>query len=370
LHTFLKEQPDLNWYNPHVREAMKAILHFWLEKGVDGFRTDAMHHLLYDPEFNDDPRDPKYDPAIHPQYGSLIHSNSQYANMLPEITQTFCEALDRPKKGFMFSESYIQIPEMERLYHACNNHLHAPLNFHLLKLPWSAATYRTFIDTFESSLSPDDIPTYVLGNHDTVRVATRLGQDRARVAAMLLLTLRGIPFIYYGDEIGMENAVVTKAQAHDPLTKTTLPNQPGRDGCRTPMQWSPSSYAGFSETRPWLPVATSYRQYNVESERSLPGSMLSLYAKLIHLRKQSPALTRGSYHSKTVSNPHIFSFIREYKKEKMVIILNFSPEAQIYTYTHAPGTILCSTYMDSADTIPHGKEIVLRASEGIIIHIT
>ncbi|MFH1188439.1 MAG: alpha-amylase family glycosyl hydrolase [bacterium] len=370
LHTFFKEQPDLNWKNQDVRAAMIDNIHFWLNRGVDGFRTDSICHLLYDEQFRDDPLNPRYNPKIDLPYNKFLHTRSNENIDLPDIIQTFCEVLGNRKKSFMVSEAYINIPEMGRLYRACNNHLHAPFNFHLMSLPWNAQQYRIYIDTFESSLTDVDWPVYVLGNHDKPRVATRLGKNKARLTAMLLLSLRGMPFIYYGDEIGMENIDIPLEQCHDPLTERKLANQSNRDAARTPMQWSPKPFAGFSTHTPWLPIASNFQTCNVKTECENVKSLFNVYRSLINIRRKSKALTHGTYQSLVLPQKDVFTFIRETKNEKMLITLNFSDKSQLITLHYPKGTLICTTYLDQdTPTSINLQAFTLRPLEGYIIRI-
>lgn len=370
LHTFLSEQPDLNWRNEAVRHEMIDTLGFWLHRGVDGFRTDAIYHLLKDDAFRDDPLNPQYDPRTDDDHHRLTHTHSAGNAALWEAVDSLCEALGKKNDPFMVSEAYVSIPEMERLYRACNNHRHAPFNFRLMSLPWDATRYRTYIDTFESALEHDDWPAYVLGNHDRPRIATRLGKERSRLAAMLLLTLRGMPVIYYGDEIGMENVAVPHDDLQDPVGKAQLPNLPGRDPERTPMQWSDSPYAEFSASKPWLPIASNFHICNVRKESSDPHSLLSLYRQLIHIRRNSKALMHGTYHSLPLKNEAIFAFVREYKNEKILVALNFSATTQLVSFNHATGSCLVSTHLSVP---PHSsmntKALSLRPFEGYVIKL-
>ncbi|PIR87566.1 MAG: alpha-amylase, partial [Candidatus Harrisonbacteria bacterium CG10_big_fil_rev_8_21_14_0_10_45_28] len=173
-------------------------------------------------------------------------------------------------------------------------------------LPWGAAAFKDFIDEYEEKLGPNDWPNYTLGNHDRSRLATRLGQGRARLAAMLQFTLRGMPFIYYGDELGMEDVIVPEKQCLDPWGKNLPGLGVGRDPERTPMQWDETSHAGFTNGTPWLPIAPDYKEKNVENESQNSNSMLSFYKELIHHRSNSHALLTGVYKPMESGNGHIF----------------------------------------------------------------
>lgn len=224
MHSFLPDQPDLNWRDKAVRDEMADILRFWLKRSVDGFRTDAVYHLIKDAEFRDDPPNLNYAAGRQDPYKSLLHIYSQGRPELKETTNTLCNVLGvHSGDVYMVSEAYIGVPQMAEFYQACDNGLHAPLNFNLMTIPWSGVSFKRFIDDFETSLRPSDWPNYVLGNHDRSRLATRIGQERARLAAMLMFTLRGMPFIYYGEELGMEDVTIPESDCLDPRGK----NVPG-----------------------------------------------------------------------------------------------------------------------------------------------
>ncbi len=371
LHTFFEEQPDLNWRNDEVRKAMFDVIRFWLKRGVDGFRTDALYHLMKDEQFRDDPPNPAFVAGRDNPYNAFLHIySSGQEEELVSTTNVLCEVIGERKDTFMISESYVSISEMMKLYRACSNRLHAPFNFNLISLPWDAKTYRTFIDEFEASLDADDLPNYVLGNHDRSRIVTRMDRDRARLMALLLFTLRGLPVIYYGEEIGMENVPVSFRRIKDPLEKRVPGFNLGRDPERSPMQWSKELHAGFSRVKPWLPVAKNYILYNVESESKDPRSMLSFYRKLIHYRKHSPVLLRGSYRSFDVGNKDVFAYFREHRGDKLMALLNFSAEERSVSLPLKRGNIVSNTFLDrETGEKVNPKGFLLRPHEGYLLEI-
>ena len=317
-HSFLPEQPDLNWRNPQVRDEMMKILEFWLHKGVDGFRTDAVYYMFKDPEFKDDPYNPQYREGIDTPYDQLLHTNSRGHEEILDNVNAMCNLIgghQEHENTFIISEVYIDLPEMKKFYAACENNKHAPFNFALIGLPWSARVFKKHIDDFESTLTSEDWPNYAVGNHDQPRLVSRYGSEHARIIAMLLLTLRGMPFIYYGDEIGMEDVHIPPHRIQDPFGK----KEGGytRDPQRTPMQWTPGEYAGFAQVEPWLPVMKNHQETNVETQLEDRSSLLSLYKKLIHLRKDSPALLSGEYKSIDANNENVYAFTRVWCARKL-----------------------------------------------------
>jgi alpha-glucosidase len=372
LHTFLKTQPDLNWRNSEVKTEMIRILKFWIHRGVDGFRTDAVYHLIKDAKFRDDPPNPDYIEGQHEPYMSLLHTYSSGQKELYETANALCQVLGAHEEKFMVSEAYLDIPAMEKMYDACENNLHAPLNFNLMSMPWEAKEYKTFIDEFNEKLGPEDVPNYVLGNHDRSRIATRMGKDKARIAAMITFSLRGMPFIYYGDELGMEDVSVPSEQLEDTWGKNLPGFKVGRDPERTPMQWDNTENAGFSDVKPWLPIAKNYEVVNAKAEIQDPRSFFSLYRALIYLRANVPALIYGSYEPYPLTNNQVFSFIRSHKGKKLFIAFNFSNQSQsLACESINTGKILCSTYMDhteqSIDT--DFVSLTLRPYEGCIFEV-
>ncbi len=370
LHTFLRDQPDLNWRNPEVKKAMLSILEFWIDHGVDGFRVDAVEHILKDAQFRDEPANPRYKAGIDKPYEALSHIYTKRMEGLIDTTQMLCEFLSTHKNIFIVTEAYVETDELARIYNICGQKSLIPFNFKLTYLPWNARDYKQFIDEFDSKLSLRNMPNYVFGNHDLPRTATRLGQGGARGAALLLFTLRGIPFIYYGEELGMENSSIPREKVMDSAEKQTPGFNIGRDPERTPMQWDATTHAGFSETRSWLPVGKNHTTHNVRDEEKDPYSMLSLYKKLIHLRKKSLELLYGKYVPRESTSTDVFSFIREHGDGKSLIVLNFGSS---YVNEPLPFTSLQVTLNTRLDHTPGkvitDKTITLRPHEGYIFKI-
>lgn len=369
LHTFLTEQADLNWRNRKVKEAMLDVLKFWLERGADGFRVDAFDHIFKDQKFLDEPPNPNYRKRIDDPFDSQLHIYTTGQPELYDLIKVFSNVLKEYGEKFMITESYVDLQALTKLYKA-GDMLHAPFNFQFIQLPWSATHYKEFIDEFDRAVGPNYLPTYVLGNHDRSRVATRVGSQGARTAAMLQLTLRGIPTIYYGDEIGMTDGVIPKEKVQDPFEKNVPGQRLGRDPERTPMQWNSERNAGFSNVEPWLPISSGYKKINVESESKTPKSMLNLYKKLIHYRQKSNGLLFGKYNSTEVNNKEIFAYSREFKNEKLIILLNFSNKEQHLSLpTQQYGRLVCNTYLDKKDNAKLKlNSLVFRPYEGYMLN--
>jgi alpha-glucosidase len=367
LHTFLKEQPDLNWDNPDVREEMKNNIRYWLDMGVDGLRVDAVSWLSKDLQMRDDPLNPSFREDTDDPYNRLYHSFSSQGphlfDYLNEIIDTVGEFEDR----FVITEAYPDVSgdvsHYLHFYGKLRLDICAPFNFECLSLPWDAATYRGFIDIYQQALLPGQPPVYNMGNHDKQRLASRLGEDAARTAAMLLLTLPGMPFIYYADELGQKDVEVPKSKVKDPFA---MPNGAGRDVARTPMQWSSGKNSGFSEVEPWLPLAPNYRNNNVENLSSDPTSILNLYRKLLRLRNNIQTFKYGSYWSLDVGD-NIFAFVRENDMERYIVVLNYSDRPVVAASKALRGRVIVTTHMDTMHYSRVYGGIRLRLNEGVII---
>ncbi|MBC7546142.1 alpha-amylase [Candidatus Saccharibacteria bacterium] len=328
LHSFLTKQADLNWDNPEVREAMKQAMRFWLDMGVDGFRVDAVDGLSKDAELRDEPLAPYHDPAVRPyNYTDLLHPFSRDGPHLYERLNEMASVMAEYDNRFMINEAHPKGDDIvvgyAEYYAAIDPDNSAPFNFQCIYLPWQANAFRSYIDHFQSTMLPNYTPIYTLGNHDEPRLASRIGIPATRTAAMLLLTLPGMPFMYYGDEIGIENVAIFPDQVRDPFAE---PGK-GRDPERTPMQWDASANAGFTNGQPWLPVAADYAERNVAVQLANNASLLHLYKSLLKFRKSSVALREGSYQSIDCGE-QIFGYIRKNESHSLVILLNFSDQAQ------------------------------------------
>jgi alpha-glucosidase len=368
-HAFLAAQPDLNWRNPAVREAIYDVMRFWLAKGVDGFRVDVIWHLIKDADFRDNPVNPHYLNGRPPHERML----TQYSTDQPEVHEVIAEmrrVTDEFEARVLIGEIYLPLNRLVAYYGNDLAGAQMPFNFALLSTLWSARSIERIIAEYEAALPPGAWPNWVLGNHDRPRVASRVGPDQARVAAMLLLTLRGTPTLYYGDEIGMHQVTIAPHQVRDPFEKNVPGIGVGRDGCRTPMQWDATDGAGFSSARPWLPLADDHAHGNVANLELDPGSILALYRALIALRKKSPQLVKGAYRP-IVAEGDLLLYRRDGDGEAMVVALNLGAEPlKVAAGSIGSGCkILLSTLLDR-----QGEQIQdtldLRANEGVILEAT
>ncbi len=366
LHAFLKEQPDLNWRNPAVQQEMYDVLRFWFARGVDGFRIDVLWHLIKAEGLPDNPPNPAYLAAMGEMHRVLqLHSTDQ-----PEV-HAIAGDMRRIADGFgervLIGEIYLPVERLVRYYGVGTPGVHLPFNFQLVDAPWSARGLAAIIAEYESALAGGGWPNWVLGNHDRPRVAERLGEAQARVAAMLLLTLRGTPTLYYGDELGLGRVEIPPAQVQDPRELREPGLGLGRDPVRTPMPWNESANAGFSTGAPWLPLNTDWAERNVASEAEDARSMLVLHRLLLALRRAHPALSVGDLTLLDVGDAvDVLAYERRHGHERLLIALNLgsAPESVALPGWAHHGTMLLST-LASEPTI--GERLHLRPDEGLVL---
>ena len=367
-HAFLAQQPDLNWRNPAVCKAIYDVMRFWLRKGVDGFRVDVIWHLIKDAEFRDNP------PNVHYAEGRPPHEKilTRYSTDQPEVHDVIAEmrrVTDEFDNRVLIGEIYLPIHRLVAYYGNDLAGAQMPFNFALLSTLWSARSIERIIADYERALPPGAWPNWVLGNHDRPRVASRVGAEQARVAAMLLLTLRGTPTLYYGDEIGMHQVAIAPEEARDPFEKNVPGLGVGRDGCRTPMQWDATAHAGFSTVTPWLPLAGDATHENVINLEADTDSILNLYKALIELRRQLPQLVSGAYEP-VAAEGDILLYRRSGEASAIVVALNLGAEP-VSVASSAIGSgnrILLSTFLDRRDEKIDGV-LDLRGNEGVILGV-
>jgi alpha-glucosidase len=365
-HAFLKEQPDLNWRNPAVREAMFDALRFWLRRGVDGFRVDVIWHLIKDETFRDNPANPGYRPG-QPEIDRFLQVYSADQPEVHDVIAGMRAVLDAFPDRVLIGEIYLPLERLVAYYGENLSGAHLPFNFQLIQTAWNARAIAELIREYEKTIPEGGWPNWVLGNHDKPRIAARVGEAQGRVAAMLLLTLRGTPTLYYGDEIGIGKVMIPPDAVQDPWEKNEPGLGLGRDPERTPMPWDRSRHAGFTSGRPWLPLDPAAERRNVASLSDDPRSILSLYRRLIALRRRCAALSAGSY-SPVPAEGDVLAFERRHQDERMLVALNLGPESASLALPDAfrGGRILLSTDLGSeGGTV--ASELRLRSDEGVIV---
>src|ERR1700710_1816776 len=365
-HAFLAQQPDLNWRNPQVRAAIYDVMRFWLRRGVDGFRVDVIWHLIKDEQFRDNPPNPGFRTHRPPHERLLPRYTADQAEVQDVIAE-MRGVIDEFSARVLIGEIYLPFERLVAYYGRGLGGAPLPVNFSLLSAPWNARAIENIIAEYEAALPSGAWPNWVLGNHDRPRVASRVGEAQARVAAMLLLTLRGTPTLYYGDEIGMHQVAIAPDQVRDPFEKNVPGIGVGRDGCRTPMQWDATPHAGFSIAQPWLPLPDDYVHENAVNLGADKQSIFSLYRALIRLRKETSALVTGSYEP-IAAEGDILLYRRRDNDGGVVIALNLGGEPVSITSSSIGygGDILLSTFLDREGGTLEGT-LDLRGNEGVIV---
>jgi len=364
FHRFLKEQPDLNWRNPDVRAAMWDAMRFWMERGVDGFRVDVIWLMSKDDQLRDDPVNPDYIPG-DPEWNRVISTYSGGGGQIHEIVREMRQTVDEYPERVLIGEIYASPEETVSFYGENLDECHLPFNFHLVTAAWAARGFADFIVTYDRLVPEGGWPNWVIGNHDQPRIASRVGAEQARVAAMLLLTLRGTPTMYYGDEIGMRDVPIPPDRLVDPAGAVN----PGmnRDPARTPMQWDASERAGFTTGEPWLPLAADAATANVAAQRDDPSSMLAFYRRLIALRQAEPALEIGDY-QEVEADGDVLADLRRHGDRQFLVALNLgdgSTQLNLAT-TGLGGEVVLSTEGDREGEAVAGS-VLLRPHEGVVV---
>jgi alpha-glucosidase len=363
LHSFLKQQPDLNWRNPAVVAAMLDALRFWLDRGVDGFRMDVLWVLIKDDQFRDNPVNPAWKPG-DPLHDQFIDRYTADRPEVQELVARMRGVLDGyPGDRVMIGEIYLPVDRLVAYYGRDLGGAQLPFNFQLINAPWHAAAIAEIIRKYEAALPPGAWPNWVLGNHDQSRIATRVGTAQARVAAMLLLTLRGTPTLYYGDEIGMVDGRIPPALVQDPAEKIQPGIGLGRDPERTPMQWDGTAGAGFTRGRPWLPIGPDAADANVAVLESDPTSILTLYRHLIALRRDQAALVVGELAGVSAADG-VLRYLRIGAAERLLVLLNMTDAPR--TVPIEAGRVLLSTRLDRQGEDVSGT-VALRPAEGLVL---
>ena len=348
LHLFLPEQPDLNWRNPEVVAAMHGTLRFWLDRGVDGFRMDVIHGLMKQPDFPDMPEgsDAHYTPEVRYDVDATIDEVRRLRTLLDSY----------PGDRAMVGEVYILSTRLVAKYYGAGDALHMAFNFPPLYAPWDAEAWKRRIDRVVEELDPIDAwPTWVLSNHDNPRHRTRYGSEaRARAAAVLLLTQRGTPFLYAGEEFGLEDALVPSDRVVDPG---------GRDGCRAPIPWDASPSHGWVRDDNWLPWPANAGTHDADTLAADAGSILDLYRRTLRARRSAVALQSGAF--EYVAAPAgVLGYERSAGVDRRVVFVNF--ESADAAVTGFDGWIVeISSAAQAREGLPFGGS--LQPDEAVVL---
>ncbi len=369
FHMFFKQQPDLNWRNPKVSQEILDMINFWLNKGVDGFRLDVFNAFFKDEKFRDNPFKlglPKFDQQKH-----IFDIDQPEMN---KFLKDFRALLDSYPERYSVGETFMG-DHLTAAKYVGDQALHAAFDFSFLKNRFRPSSFYKTIQQWENALEHKGWPNYVLNNHDVNRSASRYtnseDDDRLKVLAALLLTLRGTPFLYYGEEIGMRNIPISKiSEVLDPVGRHFWPFYKGRDGCRSPMQWNADQYAGFSTNDPWLPINPNYLWRNVEAQSKSSESLLHFYKKLIKIRKSNKVLQKGMYLPITYDPHKILAYLRQTQDQTALIALNFSkkPVGLVLSSQLLSGNweLLISNKRDNLPKV-NDRKIILDGYEAMIL---
>ena len=367
LHAFLPQQPDLNWRHPAVRAAMLDAMRFWLDRGVDGFRLDVLWHVVKAEGLPDNPPNPGWRPGMA-DYLRVLQTHSTDQPEAHAVAADMRRLADGyPGDRVLIGEIYLPVPELMQWYGPPDApEAHLPFNFQLIDAPWTARDLHRIIGEYEAALPPGAWPNWVLGNHDRPRIASRVGEAQARVAAMLLLTLRGTPTLYYGDELGLADVAIPADRVQDPRELREPGLGLGRDPVRTPMPWDASeTAAGFTTGEPWLPLNGDWRQRNVAAQAADSGSMLRLHRDLLALRRARPALSLGDIELQAPRGD-LLIYQRAHGADRVMVVLNLGGEA---ASPHMPVAArpLLSTL---GAPLPVDGAVHVRPHEGLILEFT
>jgi alpha-glucosidase len=364
-HSFLSSQPDLNWRNEKVRQAIGNVIRFWLDRGVDGFRVDASAVLIKDDLLRDNPPDPEADDATPPpqKYRPVFTDDRPEAMGCIEFLR---RVLDEYDAKLLCGEVQGKTDRIGHFYDNDKRRLHLPLNFALLDTEWDAIALQATIDAYFNAIPHGGWPDFVIGGHDKRRVASKLGQPQARILAMLLMTIRGTPFLFAGDEIGSEQVKVPAEKVRDPFEKLVKGFDLNRDPERAPLRWDETELGGFTTGEPWLPLCED-KSRNIETKRRDTRSLLHLYRELIKLRSKEACLMRGEYRPRRSHNS-IFSFARVLDEAQIMIGLNLCDEPRLWKW-QGNGIRLMSSHLDHKQDAIEGPT-QLRPNEGLLIKLS
>ncbi len=361
-HMFLKEQPDVNWRNPEVRKAQMDVLRFWLERDVDGFRLDVFNVYFKDEQLRNNP--PKWGRrAFERQHHLYDGDQPEMESVLKEMR----DILDEYPERYAVGETFLATREKIIRYNGTDK-LHAAFDFEFLWSKYKPEKFLKAINNWENLAEEAQMfPNYVLSNHDAPRPATRYAKNeddaRIKVIMAMLLTMRGTPFLYYGDEIGMRDISLKRSEIMDPPGKKYWPFNKGRDGCRSPMQWDDSINAGFSTEKPWLPVHPNYKKRNVSVQQEDESSIFNFTREIIALRKDNKTLRHGELIPFSAVPDDVMAYLRQRDDEEILVLLNFSKKEKKVALPQKSWQILFSKNREGeAD-----EEIILLPHEVLLL---
>lgn len=376
LHQFVTQQPELNYRNPAVMEAMLDAMRFWLDRGVDGFRVDVIWLMMKDELLRDEPPNPDWD-GVAP-FNSIQHIRTGNLPEVHGLIRQMRALLDKYDERMMVGEIYLPNADLVNYYGQNQDECHLPFNFQLIQTPWTASAVRKAVDDYETAIQGHGWPNWVLGNHDQRRLASRVGRQQARLANMLLLTLRGTPTCYYGDEIGMANVPIPAEFLQDPqgVNQPEIAHIVGRDPQRTPMQWDASANAGFTSAgvQTWLPVGDDFEHRNVAAQSDDPRSFLSMFQALTRLRRTEPALSVGDYASIETGHADLFVYRRSTpageKGTGFLVVLNLGQDSHTIDLSQVATTAVIAVQTLMARSGPVDlTALTVNPNEGLLLQL-
>ncbi|HXK66206.1 MAG TPA: alpha-glucosidase [Spirochaetota bacterium] len=366
LHLFTKQQPDLNWRNPNVKKAMFDVLRFWMDNGVKGFRFDVINYIMKDPLFRNNPY--KFRLTYPRRHDLQYHLYDRNQPEIHDILKELRHLLDSYGQIMSVGETYPNEGEREPLmaasYLGNNDELHLSFDFSTIYISFSAKEFTSILIQWYNAIGNKGWPSHVLSNHDQSRAITRIAKNdlqKAKLLAVLLLTQKGTPFIYYGEEIGMVDGKIPYRYIQDPVGKKYWPFHTGRDKARTPMQWDATSYAGFSTAKPWLPVNPDYTRTNVALQSKNAESMMQFYRQLIALRKSRKELYAGEIEFLPGSDD-VMLYKRVWNNDTCLVALNFSSSKRKINFDSTCRVLLSSYQKNIIDV----QTITLDPFEAVI----
>jgi len=378
LHSFLPEQPDLNWRNPDVVDAVFGEIRFWLEKGVDGFRLDVINCIVKDDTLRNNPRILGSRPRPYDMQRHIFDRNRSETHQKLKMLR---KLMDEYGERVLVGEIMVELPGEPELAASFlgryRDELHLSFDFTLAATPFKAVRWKIVAKRWYEAVGKHRIPTWVLNNHDLSRFYSREGESeaKAKLAALFLCTQRGAIFMYYGEELGLPDSKISRLQLHDPLGKKYWPFHPGRDPERGPMVWSIGEGNGFSTAAPWLPFAKASNRYSVENQELEESSMLHHYRVLLALRKDDDTLRRGLTSFVDTSNVHILAYCREHEGQQRLILLNFSKRRQTVDLpSFALKNLSCTLVFSTHPTLLHADDmgfenLMLEPYQGLILSL-
>lgn len=363
LHSFMPEQPDLNWDNPRVRDAMHDVLRWWCERGIDGFRVDAEWPISK--RYVDDTVSEHGDPDPE-HYGHYLHDACKNGPHMLRYMREMTDVVAAYRDRFMVFEYYTdenlgeELQEYADIF-ALNPRVASPFVFDMFRQPWHATDRSQRMAALYAQLPHGARPVHALGNHDQMRIASRFGEAGARALAVMEMALPGIPTIYYGEEIGMRNYHVPRSALADNFGDHG--GMGGRDPERTPMRWDDSEQAGFTTGKPWLPIGSQLRSCNVAAQHLDGTSTWTLYHHLLQLRRDNPALRHGEYQPLDTTSGYVWAFAVSHGGERMVAAMNFADQPQMIALDDTARVIISSDHHPRPIVQGH---VMLGAYEAVI----